>query len=670
MQHGEVLVPPHDTMPSDTKDATAPKEKAADVVVARERRETLCGVRGVYPDFLQKYRTPRCALTVLCLVSFTRSFSMNGVMMVVLPTLERRYQLKGYESGMILSSNDVASCLTMLPVAFLATQRNKPLFIGYGIATMGLGNLVVAMAHFLSPSYQLSSAGSDLCPMTDVWSSCTKSGSIRNFRYMLMIGQLISGLGATPINTVTIAYLDENLPKRKSSLYIGIFNSMTIIGPSLGFIVGGYTLTYYVDISTDVSSMGLSSKSPAWVGAWWLGSLLTAAMGFTLSVITCSFPKYLPGYDAACAEKKGDQTAVSVISMIPTSEFGQRITDLPKAIRRLLTNVPFMMLCISFSFSQMFTTGLTSMVTKFFESQLGLPSARVAYMVGSIVLVGGGFGAIIGGALVSRWNLDYGGIMRLCMYNCCFSWFGVLIFTFNCPQNVYATPDGYIGEVGTSKFNFQCNADCNCTSGLLNPICGADHVVYLSPCLAGCHRELQVKNVKMYSGCTCINSTLSEVPGLSADQLLLEAVQATRSRCPTACGLLFPFLAGVFLAFSATFLNAAPSTAASIRCVKPAERSLALGIRQIIGRLVGSIPAPVIFGGIVDQTCVSWHRSCGKSGACVVYENAGMSRGLFYALAVTLSLNMLCYYGSLLAHRRHARQRASAKKSRAMSSKD
>lgn len=566
MQPGEVLIP-RDTMPSDIQGSTAPREEAADEVAARERREHLCGVRGFYPDFLQKYRTPRCALTVLCLVSFTRSFSMAGVMMVVLPTLERRYQLKGYESGMILSSNDVASCLTMLPVAFLATSRNKPLFIGYGIVTMGLGNFVVAMVHFLSPSYQLSSAGSDLCPMMDIGSSCAKSGSIRNFRYMLMAGQLISGFGATPINTVTIAYLDENLPKRKSSLYIGIFNSMTIIGPSIGFIVGGYTLTYYVDITTDVSNMGLSAKSPAWVGAWWLGSLLTAVMAAILGVITCSFPKYLPGYDAACAEKKCDQTAVSVISMMPSGEFGQRITDMPKAVRRLLTNVPFMMLCFAFSFSQMYTTGLTSMLTKFFESQLGLPSARVAYMVGPIVLVGGGFGAIIGGALVSRWNLDYEGIMRLCIYNCCFSWMGVLIFTFNCPQSIYATPDGYIGEVGTSKFNFQCNADCNCSSGVLNPICGADHVVYQSPCLAGCHREIQVKNLKMYSGCTCINSTLSEVPGVSADQLLLEAVQATRSRCPTACGLLFPFLAGVFLSLSASFLNAAPSTAASIRCV-------------------------------------------------------------------------------------------------------
>lgn len=179
-----------------------------------------CGCFGFYPDALQKYRTSRCALLILCFTSFTRSFSMNGVMMVVLPTLERRYQIKSYESGMILSSNDVASCLAMLPVSFLATQRHKPRFIAYGIATMGIGNLVVTMVHFLSPPYPLSVSVSSICPEV-VSSRCSEGGSIRYFRFLLMAGQLLSGIGATPINTVTIAYLDENLPKKKSSFYIG-----------------------------------------------------------------------------------------------------------------------------------------------------------------------------------------------------------------------------------------------------------------------------------------------------------------------------------------------------------------------------------------------------------------------------------------------------------------
>ncbi|XP_077520035.1 solute carrier organic anion transporter family member 4A1-like [Amblyomma americanum] len=137
------------------------------------------------------------------------------------------------------------------------------------------------------------------------------------------------------------------------------------------------------------------------------------------------------------------------------------------------------------------------MLTKFFESQFGLPSAKVAYLTGPIVLVGGGFGAIIGGALVSRWNLDYAGIMRLCMYNCCFSWFGVLTFLVNCQENTYATPQGFVGAPRPTEFDFRCNSDCNCTSSVMNPICAADGVVYLSPCLAGCRRELQVKDLKV-----------------------------------------------------------------------------------------------------------------------------------------------------------------------------
>ncbi|XP_075543868.1 uncharacterized protein LOC142578356 [Dermacentor variabilis] len=259
-----------------------------------KENDLLCGLFGLYPGFLQRYRSPLWALTALSLASFTRSLSLTGLFMVVLPTLERRYQLKGYESGMVVSSNDVASCLAMLPVSFMATHHHKPSIIGYGVATVGVGNLIVAMVHFLSPPYRLAHVVADTCPMTDVESLCGSSGSIRNFRFMLMVGQLISGLGSAPINTVAVAYIDENLPKRKSVLYIAIFNGVTIIGPCIGFIVGGYTLSYYVDITTDISSLGLSPDSPTWIGAWWLGILGVAASGIALGLVICSFPKHLP----------------------------------------------------------------------------------------------------------------------------------------------------------------------------------------------------------------------------------------------------------------------------------------------------------------------------------------------------------------------------------------
>ncbi|XP_037568078.2 solute carrier organic anion transporter family member 4A1 [Dermacentor silvarum] len=218
---------------------------------------------------------------------------------------------------------------------------------------------------------------------------------------------------------------------------------------------------------------------------------------------------------------------------------------------------------------EMFAIGITSTLTKFFESQFGMASASIAYLTGPIVLVGGGFGAIIGGALVGRWNLDYAGIMRLCMYNCCISWFGVLAFLFNCPENTYATPEGYVGAPKPTSFDFQCNIACNCTLSYVNPVCAADAVVYLSPCLAGCRRELQLNKMMMYSDCSCVNGTLTHLAGVSTERLLVEGVQATRSRCHVDCPLLFVYLLGIFLALSSAFLNAAPATAATIRCGQP-----------------------------------------------------------------------------------------------------
>ncbi|KAL3184793.1 hypothetical protein MRX96_005891 [Rhipicephalus microplus] len=67
----EILIPK-----SKVDRTTAPATKQEDEL--KKKRDLLCGLLGVYPDFLQKYRTARVTLVVFCLVSFTRSFSMNG----------------------------------------------------------------------------------------------------------------------------------------------------------------------------------------------------------------------------------------------------------------------------------------------------------------------------------------------------------------------------------------------------------------------------------------------------------------------------------------------------------------------------------------------------------------------------------------------------------------
>lgn len=63
------------------------------------------------------------------------------------------------------------------------------------------------------------------------------------------------------------------------------------------------------------------------------------------------------------------------------------------------------------------------------------------------------------------------------------------------------------------------------------------------------------------------------------------------------------------------------------RCVQDDQRSFALGIQWIKVRLIGTIPAPMVFGALIDETCILWQESCyEEDGACLVYDNQYMGR--------------------------------------------
>ena len=55
------------------------------------------------------------------------------------------------------------------------------------------------------------------------------------------------------------------------------------------------------------------------------------------------------------------------------------------------------------------------------------------------------------------------------------------------------------------------------------------------------------------------------------------------------------------------------------------QRHLALGIQSAIYRLFGSVPGPLLFGAIIDATCLSWKVECGRRGNCWVYDNDQLS---------------------------------------------
>lgn len=84
-----------------------------------------------------------------------------------------------------------------------------------------------------------------------------------------------------------------------------------------------------------------------------------------------------------------------------------------------------------------------------------------------------------------------------------------------------------------------------------------------------------------------------------------------------------------------TFAVGVPLIIVVLRTVDYAERAFALGIQWILVRIIGTIPAPVLFGWLFDVSCVRQHFDpcLGEGGSCMLYQNKLLA-DLFLAFSV------------------------------------
>ena len=102
--------------------------------------------------------------------------------------------------------------------------------------------------------------------------------------------------------------------------------------------------------------------------------------------------------------------------------------------------------------------------------------------------------------------------------------------------------------------------------------------------------------------------------------------EAINTTCTTSCWYIYLFIVLFFCNMFMTFLCTMPALSATLRVVRDDQTSFALGIQWIKVRILGTIPAPIIFGALIDKTCILWHDTCEGRGACLVYDNYYMSR--------------------------------------------
>ncbi|KAM7148063.1 solute carrier organic anion transporter family member 4C1 isoform 2-T2 [Molossus nigricans] len=554
--------------------------------------------------------------------------------------------MKSSLTGLISSSYDIAFCLLSLFVSYIGERGHKPRWLAFASFMIGLGALVFSLPKFFSGKYQLGSPFEDTCLIARNRTSCTSSSSsLSSFLYVFILGQLLLGTGGTPLYTLGTAFIDDSVPTHKSSLYIGIGYSMSILGPAIGYVLGGQLLTMYIDVGLGQST-DIDEDDPRWLGAWWIGFLLAWLFAWCLIIPFSCFPKHLPG-TAKIQGGKTSQTHQSNSSLEHTDEnFGKSFKDFPAALKNLMKNTVFMCLVISTSSEALVTTGFATFLPKFIENQFGLSSSFAATLGGAILIPGAALGQIIGGVLVSKFKMTCKNTMKFALLTSFIALVLSFVFIYaSCENEPFAgVSELYNGTGNLGNLTHPCNANCNCMRSHYYPVCGRDGVQYFSPCFAGCKSSVSKRHPEVYYNCSCIEMKAERIPPAAS-----LSFEAKAGKCETRCTNLPIFLGIFFAAVVFTFMAGTPVTVSILRCVNQRQRSLALGIQFMMLRLLGSIPGPIIFGVTIDSTCVLWDiNECGIKGACWNYDNIRMAYMLVaisvICKVITLSFNGLAVF--------------------------
>ncbi|XP_049991225.1 solute carrier organic anion transporter family member 1A5-like isoform X3 [Alexandromys fortis] len=542
--------------------------------------------------------------------------------------------------------------LLIVFVSYFGTKLHRPIMIGAGCVVMGLGCFLISLPYFLmgryeyektiSPSSNLSS-NSFLClenrsqtlmPTQDP-GDCEKE--IKSLMWIyVMVGNLIRGIGETPIMPLGISYIEDFAKSENSPLYIGmaqkswmmllvesqkpgILEAGKIFGPLIGLLLASFCANIYVDawfVNTD--DLTITPTDTRWVGAWWVGFLICAGINVLTSIPFFFLPNTLP--------KEGLEDNADVTN----SNNEEKHHGKAKKEKRGITKdfLPFMkslfcnplyVLFVLVSVLQVnsFTTTFV-FLPKFLEQQYGKSTAEIVFLIGIYNLPPIVFGYLIGGFVMKKFKFT---VKKAAYVAFCLSLTEWVLFFLNflwtCDNfPVAGLTTSYEHEriqqplYVENKILANCNTRCNCLTKMWDPVCGDNGIAYMSACLAGCEKSVGTGINMVFQNCGCIQSSENS-----------SAVLGLCKRDPDCTIKLQYFFITVVIGSFIYALAAIPGYMVLLRCIKSEEKSLGVGLHAFFMRVFAGIPGPIYFGALIDRTCLHWgHQKCGKPGSCRMYD--------------------------------------------------
>lgn len=199
-----------------------------------------------------KYYSIKTYVLILSFMILSSTTINGGYISAIMTSLQRQYNLSTSKIGIILSSYDIISIFSIPLISYLGAKTNRPRLMAIFSLIYVLGCGIFILPYFLGNKYIVNSSNIpvnnteeslmyqtfDLCAISNASNysgsntevtknnqttiSCTASNDNMWSYYVFITGQLAMSLGVSPLFSLGLTYLCDNLEERSHALYTGI----------------------------------------------------------------------------------------------------------------------------------------------------------------------------------------------------------------------------------------------------------------------------------------------------------------------------------------------------------------------------------------------------------------------------------------------------------------
>nr|XP_014286184.2 solute carrier organic anion transporter family member 2A1 [Halyomorpha halys] len=648
-------------------------------------REYGCGLASFRPHWMQRFASPKWFMTVYGVLGAVQAMSYV-YFISTLTTIEKRFGIQSKTTGFMLSGNEISQILFSLVLTYFGGQRNRPVWIAWGVTFSAVSCFVLAMPHFLygagTSALALTEEYKDIFGLNETQIEikekselCSKEISPRDCTpkdysvippLLVFMSQFILGIGTTLYFSLGQTYIDDNSKKTNTPMILGTTMALRTIGPSIGFVIGYLCLSLYIDPTLTPI---IGKKDPRWLGAWWLGWIVLGCVMLILAVLLAMFPKKLrpttnktdkiyPMADQTSEHRQSDVNSNGKGLLIKDDKM-PKLKDFPTALMRLLKNKLLVINIFSGVFYILGASGYITYMTKYMEIQFQRTSASANIVLGPVILLSMVFGFLISGFVISRYKpkptylLGWNVIVGICFV---IGEFTYIFISCEAPNLV-----GYDMVTKNLQTINDCNVHCGCDNLKYSPVCLEEaKLTFYSPCHAGCRTVHVEDKISTYGNCSCTPFynpvTIPALYNESKYEYETSGGSVMKGgTCETSCG--YNYVIFVIISCIMQWLGSSGKIGnilVNYRAVAPEDKSFAQGLALLLISLMAFIPGPILFGYIIDSSCLIWEENCGVKGSCTFYDRDSFrhymngTAACLTIIGVVLDV-IVCYLGKNLS---------------------